>query len=159
MTMPPARVPSDLRVRTYRAEDRAAVLAIFDSNVPEFFTITERVDFAAFLNQLSGPYFVIEVPNGGVVACGGYALVPEECRADLCWGMVLRSRHGRGIGRFLTELRVEAARADDRVHHVVLNTSHLTREFYERLGFITERVAVDGFSPGLDRVDMRLAIR
>ena len=150
---------SSLHPREYRQDDLVRVLAIFDSNVPEFFTIPERTDFEAFLNDLPGPYLVIEDARGDLVACGGYAIVPAESRADLCWGMVSLKQHGRGIGRTLTQLRIEAARSDPRVDSVILNTSQHTRGFYETLGFVTERVVVDGFAPGLDRCDMRLTAR
>lgn len=149
---------SNLCVREYRAEDLSRVLDIFDSNVPEFFTAAERQVFEDFLQELPGPYFVVETTRGELVACGGYAVVLEQGRADLCWGMVSRTQHRHGVGRFLTSLRLEAATADARVRAVVLNTSHLTRGFYERLGFSVERVMVDGIAPGVDRCDMRLEL-
>lgn len=146
-----------LGFREYHATDLAAALAIFDSNIPDFFTAGERDAFEDFLLNLPGPYFVVECVDK-VVACGGYALVPDEHRADLCWGMVDRRVHGQGIGRFLTELRLEAARRDPRVRRVILNTSQHTRAFYEKLGFVTESVTRDGFAPGLDRCDMLLQL-
>jgi ribosomal protein S18 acetylase RimI-like enzyme len=150
---------SNLHPREYRQDDLVRVLAIFDSNVPEFFTIPERTEFEAFLSELPGPYLVIEDSRGDLVACGGYAIVPAESRADLCWGMVSREQHGRGIGRVLTAMRIAAARSDARVDSVILSTSQHTRGFYESLGFVTERVVVNGFAPGLDRCDMRLLTR
>lgn len=141
--------------REYTRDDLPGALAIFDSNVPEFFSVEERAGFIEFLNNLPGPYFVAESERV-IVGCGGYAIVPAESRADLCWGMVERSVHGRGIGRFLTELRIDAARADPRVRHIVLNTSQHTQSFYEKLGFSTSSVTKDGFAPGLDRCDLRL---
>lgn len=149
---------SDMQLAWRKLEERdvAAALAVFDSNVPEYFTISERSSFADFLLRLPGPYLVLESPSEGVVACGGYAVVEPEGRGDLCWGMVRRDLHGRGIGRSLTELRVEALRADVRVGHVVLNTSHLTEAFYRRLGFVTNEVTESAFGPDLHRYDMRL---
>jgi hypothetical protein len=37
-----------------------------------------------------------------IVGCGGYAVRAAEGEADLCWGMVHGSRHGRGYGRLLS---------------------------------------------------------
>ena len=130
---------------------------MFDSNVPEFFTPPERTAFVAFLSDLPGPYYVIE-SGGLIVASGGYAIVGAESRADLCWGMVERRLHGRGIGRFLTDLRINAARRDPRARSIILNTSQHTQTFYERLGFVTESFTEDGFGPGLHRCDMRLEL-
>jgi ribosomal protein S18 acetylase RimI-like enzyme len=151
-------VESPLRFREYQPDDRAGVLAVFDSNVPEFFTTPERGAFEEFLRDLPGPYFVVEY-HDSIVACGGYAIVLDESRADFCWGMVGRALHGRGIGRFLTELRINAARSDPKVSMIILNTSQHTEAFYERLGFVTEKCTKDGFAPGLDRCDMRLVLR
>jgi GNAT superfamily N-acetyltransferase len=145
-----------LEWRGINHSDVAAALAIFDSNVPEYFTMAERSSFADFLVQLPGPYFVVEAPGEGVVACGGYAAVEPQRRGDLCWGMVRRDLHGCGVGRYLTTQRIEALRADARVGHVILNTSHLTQAFYSRLGFATTTVTENGIGPGLHRFDMRL---
>lgn len=147
-----------MRVRAYTPEDREACLAVFDSNVPEFFVEAEREEFAAFLDALPGPYLVIEDEAGAVVACGGYAVTPETGTADLCWGMAARRLHGTGLGNRLLAERLRRVHADPRARAVALNTSQLTRGFYERLGFVTERVVPDGYAPGLDRCDMRLML-
>lgn len=151
---------SDLQLGWREIEERDfdAALAIFESNVPEYFTVAERSSFTDFLLRLPGPYFVVEADSEGIVACGGYAVVEPERRGDLCWGMVRRDLHGRGIGRYLTKLRIEALRADVRVAHVILNTSHLTEAFYSRLGFYTSKVTENGFGPDLHRCDMRLDV-
>lgn len=144
------------RVREYVPDDLPAVLEIFDSNVPAYFTPEERAALEGFLDDLPGPYYVVE-SEGSIAACGGYAVVAGESRADLCWGMVRAEFHGLGLGRLLTEYRINVARHDPRVTHVILNTSQHTQGFYEKLGFTTESVTKDGFAPGLDRYDMRLA--
>ncbi|HEY0019665.1 MAG TPA: GNAT family N-acetyltransferase [Longimicrobium sp.] len=147
-----------MRIRDYTAADRAACLAVFDSNVPEFFIPAEREAFAGFLDGLPGPYLVVEDEDGAVVGCGGYAVTPGTSTADLCWGMVRRERHGTGLGRLLTEARMDRIHADPAAMEIALNTSQHTRAFYERRGFATERVVPDGFAPGLDRCDMRLIL-
>ena len=147
-----------MRVRPYTPADRAACLAVFDGNVPAYFVSEERRAFADFLDDLPGPYLVVEDEGGAVVGCGGYAVVPETRTADLCWGMVALHRHGTGLGRLLLDARLEAIRADPRAGAVALNTSQHTRGFYERRGFVTGRVVPDGYAPGLDRCDMRLVL-
>lgn len=146
-----------MRVREYTPADREACLAVFDSNVPAYFVTAEREAFAAFLDDLPGPYLVIEDEGGAIVGCGGYAVVAETRTADLCWGMVEQGRHGTGLGRLLLDARLDRIRADRGADAVALNTSQHTRGFYERRGFVTERVIPDGFAPGLDRCDMRLS--
>ena len=147
-----------MKVRDFRDDDVGGCLAVFDSNVPRFFTPPERPGFLAFLAELPGPYLVVEDDAARIVACGGHALVPESGRADLCWGMVRGELHGTGLGRLLMEARLARALADSRVRVVALNTSQLTTGFYERFGFVTTEVIENGYAPGLHRCEMRLQI-
>jgi ribosomal protein S18 acetylase RimI-like enzyme len=141
--------------RPYVAADRAACLALFDSNAPRFFDPSERAGFEQFLDEMRWPYQVIE-REGRVVACGGHAVEPDGRTVSLCWGMVEQGLHGQGLGRRLTEARLAAARAEPGVTAVRLDTGQHTTGFYERFGFVIERVVRDGYAPGSDRFDMRL---
>ncbi len=51
-------------VRAWRPDDRTRCLALFDGNVPAYFAPKERADFVAFLDDLRGPYLVIEDAAG-----------------------------------------------------------------------------------------------
>lgn len=147
-----------MNTRAYSDDDFEACLRVFDSNVPDFFVLEERQEFSTFLRDLPGPYLVIEDDHGDVVGCGGYAINQNSHTADLCWGMVLRRLHRRGLGRRLTELRVEQARKDISVREIALGTSQHTVAFYEGLGFRTVEVVRDGYGTGLDRCEMRLPV-
>ena len=59
-------------VRPYAIDDKNACLALFDSNVPDFFDPTERDLFVDFLDRPKGQYFCIE-KDGRIVGCGGFA--------------------------------------------------------------------------------------
>ncbi len=148
-----------IRARTFEPADLEACLAVFDTNVPKFFTVEEREEFKAFLEALPGPYLVLTDREGEVLGCGGYAFSDENGTADLCWGMVRQELHGTGLGRRLTELRIERSRQDPRVTAFALHTSQHTAGFYERLGFEVLRVTEDAYAPGLHRYDMRLDLR
>lgn len=150
--------PSAVAVRDFEGGDRAACMAIFESNVPDFFHATERDEFSGFLDDLPGPYLVLG-DGEQIVACGGYAVGDGGAIADLCWGMVRRDLHGRGYGKHLTLLRVGLALEQPGVNAVLLNTSQHTRGFYEGVGFRLVSCAPDGYGPGLDRCDMRLEAR
>lgn len=148
-------VMKGIRVRAYRHADLVACLAVFETNVPGFFREHEREEYMRFLEALPGPYLVLENDQGEIVAAGGYAVVEEEERADLCWGMVRADLQGRGLGRVLTERRISEAVADPMVKSLAINTSQHTRGFYERFGFRLLEVVPDGYAPGLDRCEMR----
>ena len=147
-----------VRVREYAPADREACLAVFETNVPEFFVPAEREEFEAYLGDLPGPYLVLEDEAGRILGCGGWAVAPGAAVADLCWGMVARDRQGEGLGRRLTEARLARIRSETGIREVTLKTSQRTTGFYERLGFVIEGVVRDGFAPGLDRCAMRLRL-
>ena len=146
-----------VHIRDYRPEDRAACLSIFDSNVPSSFTEAERPEFAAFLDTLPGPYLLLEI-DGRTVACGGYAAAENAACADLCWGMVQYELQGSGLGRLLTRVRIERIADDRGFTEVALRTSHLTEVFYQRMGFVTERVTLHGIAPDQHKCEMRLSL-
>lgn len=147
-----------MKLRDYTPKDRAACIAVFDTNMGEYFADEEREEFADFLHELPGPYFVLETESGEVVGCGGYAVREDGETVDLCWGMVTRSRHRKGLGRVLTEERLRRIEKVPTARSVLLGTSQLTVGFYERMGFVLEAHAPDGFGPGIDRCDMRLRL-
>ena len=145
-----------MNTQEYTPDDFESCLAVFDTNVPEFFRTEEREEYSSFLRALPGPYLVLLDEAGRVVACGGYAVPEGSASADLCWGMVRRELQGRGYGRVLTQLRIERVLHDPTVLEISLNTSQHTAGFYEGLGFSTTEVEEDGYGPGLDRCEMRL---
>jgi len=145
-------------VRDYAPDDLGDCLDVFDTNMPRFFAPDERELFESFLYALPGPYSVLADSSGRVVACGGYALEDGGRRADLCWGMVCQELHGRGLGRQLTEARMQRIGEEPSVREIALNTSQFTSAFYERMGFQLMSVDRDGYAPGLDRCEMRLFV-
>ncbi|MBE0553223.1 MAG: GNAT family N-acetyltransferase [Rhodobacteraceae bacterium] len=151
---------TDITLRPYRPEDRAACLALFDGNVPRYFAPDERAGFCRFLDELpetGWPYLVLE-EAGQVVACGGLIADEGGRQVSLSWGMVVRSRHRGGLGRRLTLARLDQARAMPGIGRVVIETSQHTRGFYEGLGFRLTALTPDGFGPGIDRCDMVLTL-
>lgn len=145
--------------RPFTPADREACLALFDSNVPEFFALHERAEFETWLGQPFdsgefGEYFVLEDASR-IVACGGVWLDPQtpERPAGLSWGMVAREAHRRGYGSALLHFRLERLRALGAAE-AHLDTSQHSAPFFARSGFREVRRVPGGYGPGLDRVDM-----
>lgn len=147
-----------IETRSYHPGDLTACLALFDSNVPQFFAPDERAQFVEFLENVpasDGTYLVL-AQAGRVVACGGVAREPDTESAALTWGMVDRSQHRQGLGTRLTQARLTAAWAMPGIRRVILATSQHTAGFYRGFGFTLQATIPDGFAPGLDRCDMVL---
>jgi GNAT superfamily N-acetyltransferase len=144
------------KVRDYTPADRPGCLDVFDSNIPEFFSESEREDFCAYLDRLPGRYGVVVDDAGRIVGCGGIAAsLTDPYGANLTWGMIHRTFHRSGIGRLLTLERLAWAGSLPNVSVVYLNTSHLTEAFYEKLGFRTVNRIPNGYREGLHRCDMQ----
>lgn len=144
--------------RRYQDTDREACMALLDSNVPRFFSDHERPDFIEFLGTADRAYLV--VTNGNtVVGCGGFTLSDNNRVANLCWGMVHRDHHGKGLGALLLRARLQAIAANAPACFVRLATSQFTAGFYQQYGFVVQSIQPDGFAPGLDAVEMRLSLQ
>ncbi|MFK7821345.1 MAG: N-acetyltransferase family protein [Planctomycetaceae bacterium] len=144
----------DLQIREYSPDDRETCLAIFDTNRPKYFAEHEREEFAGWLDKTDRPsYSVLELTNE-VVACGGIYLDEVRNQTGLAWGMVRSDLHSQGIGRVLTELRVQQMQTEFPTLKQCLETSQHTFQFYEKMGFQTVEITPDGFGPGIDRYDM-----
>jgi ribosomal protein S18 acetylase RimI-like enzyme/predicted GNAT family N-acyltransferase len=144
-------------LRPWRPEDRALGSALFDSNVPRFFAVQERQDFIDFVDDLPGPYFVLEDAAGEAVGCGGYAAAEGDASvAVLCWGMVRADRHRAGLGTVLLTERLDRIAADPAFRSAAIETTQHSRGFFARHGFVQTRQVPDGFAPGMDLVEMTL---
>ena len=78
--------------------------------------------------------------------------------AGLTWGLIRRDLHGRGLGTHLLAGRLDRIRADGRFTQVLVETTPMSRGFFERFGFAPLRMQADGFGPGYDLVEMSLTL-
>jgi ribosomal protein S18 acetylase RimI-like enzyme len=142
--------------RAYTDADRAACLAIFDSNADRYFSPGDRAEFEAFLDAPVGFFGVLGDNAGRIVGCGGYRVRDDGQTGVLTWGIVAADCQRRGLGTELTLSRLCKLADCQRVQRVALNTSDQSAGFYLKLGFrLVERVA-DGYRAGLDRCQMQL---
>lgn len=144
-------------IRPYGPADLESVIAVFRSNIPKYFGAGEEHGLRNFLrNERGRDYYVIEV-DSEVVGCGGIALNDTEPpTVSLCWGMVREDRLGTGLGKKLTEFRIELTREKFDGLPMTVSTSQHTKGFYEKFGFLTTEHTPNGFGPGIDICKMRL---
>ena len=145
-----------MQIREYQPDDRDACMLIMQSNIPDYFHQGDLADFAQFLENIPGTFFVVEHPTAGLIACGGIALgQASAAEAVLCYGMVTGTHLQQGIGQELLRKRLEffLPRAPQ-VERIVVNTTQKTEGFFRKFGFSIVEREVDGFGAGLDRVSM-----
>ena len=152
MTVP--RADEDFLLREYEAADRSVCLAIFDSNCPKYFSVPEREEFAAWLDEEDRASYSVIERDGKVVACGGIFHEPKDDSVGMAWGMVHQDLHRQGLGRRLTEFRLQQMAEQFPRSIQRLGTSQRTFEFYEKMGFRVEKITPNGYAEGIDRYDM-----
>ena len=140
--------------REYTPADKAACMAIFESNMPLYFVDEERQQFEDWLDKEDRETYGVLIDQGEIVACGGIYEDKELNLVGLAWGMVLNSLHKKGYGKALTLHRIEEM--NTRFPHLDqhLGTSQHTAPFYEKMGFTTTEIIQDGFGPGLHHYKM-----
>lgn len=143
-----------MEIRLSTNEDLDSIIEIYRSNIPKYFIPAEEAELREFLAENGEHYYVVET-NGDVVAAGGIGLNADDTVA-LCWGMVRNDLIGTGLGKRLTEFRIERSREVFGDRPIVNSTSQHTEGFYKKLGFVTVEHTPDGFGPGIDICKMRL---
>ena len=146
-----------MKIRPYTPADLDAVVAIFRSNIPKYFTPDEEPGLYEFLEEHAEDYYVVEV-GGEVVGAGGIALNADidPQTVSLCWGMVREDHLGTGLGKALTEFRIRLAKEEYPGIALTIGTSQHTEGFYHRFGFTTVEHTPDRYGPGIDKCRMRL---
>ncbi|WP_375383069.1 GNAT family N-acetyltransferase [uncultured Sphingomonas sp.] len=145
-----------LTVRPYYLADRRHALAIFDSNLPEYFGPGERAWFAESLDDLDGPAVILAI-DGDPVAFGGWEVWDHYDKALLCWGMVHRGCHALGLGKLLLFERVLGiACGTPATRYVTVDTSPLVAPFFIHCGFEQTSVWPAGYRSGMDMHELRL---
>ena len=157
-------------IRKYKPEDKEKCIEIFQSNYPKFFDKSELSLFINWLDHQVGngstyqsptytnsekdAYFVVELPETGIVGCGGFYIVKDKNEARLAWGMIHSNFHKQGYGTALYNYRKEIIKKVWPNHIMVLGTSQHTYSFYEKMGMTITANIKAGYGPDLDRYDM-----
>jgi predicted GNAT family N-acyltransferase len=143
-----------MNILPYKPLYRDQCLAIFNSNRPKYFDISELPTFINWLDHYADEnYFVVE-QDGEIIGCGGIFYESDKNTGGLSWGMVHAKEQGKGYGKLFTKHRIGLFRTRFPGAALQLNTSQHTVTFYEKMGFRVISVKPDGYSVGLDRYDM-----
>ena len=99
-------------------------------------------------------FFVVELPETGIVGCGRFYIVKDKNEARLAWGMIHSNLHKQGYGTALYNYRKEIIKKEWPNHIMVLGTSQHTYSFYEKMGMTITANIKAGYGPDLDKYDM-----
>lgn len=147
-----------MKILKYTPVFKEKCVEIFESNMPKYFAAEELQAFINFLDRdIEDNYYVVE-KDGEIVACGGIFLMDNAEEAGLSWGMVRNDQHKTGIGKFLTDYRIDLLKKvyPGKVYKV--DTTQHTAGFYLKRGFETIEVIPNGFAKGLDKYVMKMGL-
>jgi GNAT superfamily N-acetyltransferase len=161
-----------MTIREYDLKDKEKCIEVFKSNCPKFFDKSELELFdkwldhqvsehpvyksPAYSNAEKDVYYVIDLPNVGVIGCGGFYILKDQNEARLAWGMIHSAFHKLGYGTALYNYRKEMIEKNWPNHVITLGTSQHTYPFYEKMGMNVTANIKAGYGPDLDRYDMKL---
>ena len=138
--------------RNYQSGDQADCLALFDLNCPAFFAPNERVDYEVFLAAVPD-WYELCVVAGAII--GAFGLDPAH--AALRWIMIHPDAQGRGVGSaIMTHVMNAASRKG--VSSISIAASQKSAPFFAKFGAISQSTLENGWGPGMDRIDMTLAV-
>lgn len=144
-------------IRSFQPEDKKILFEIFRLNTPEYFDISEFIDFRKYIETNPNTYYVIE-HNGEVVGAGGYHLKNEGKVARLSWDLVHPDHTGNRLGTQLVKHSLEHINAVPEIRVIEVWTSNKAYKFYEKMGFKIVNYQSDYWAKGLDLYQMDKAL-
>lgn len=144
-----------MEIRTYKQDDKASVIALLKSNTPDFFDPMEQKDLEEYLDNEIEDYFVVE-ENSEIVGAGGINYFLKDKTARISWDIIKPDLQGKGIGRKLTEYRLNHLNKNEEIELIVVRTTQLVYKFYEKMGFKLTRVEKGFWALNFDLYQMEL---
>jgi GNAT superfamily N-acetyltransferase len=144
-------------IRPYTGEDKPPLIDLLRLNIPRYFAQSEESDFAAYLDHEREDYFVVE-EGGKLVGSGGINYFPATGVARLSWDIVHPDFQGQGIGKKLIHYRIGQIRNHPAIRVVMVRTTQLVYPFYQKAGFMLDKVEQDYWAQGFDLYQMTLRL-
>ncbi|MBW3546256.1 MAG: GNAT family N-acetyltransferase [Bacteroidetes bacterium] len=143
-------------IRPYTPEDNGQLLEILRLNTPAFFHPEEEADFVDYLKNHVQYYFVVE-DAGVIIGAGGFNTGFDNGKTvRISWDIIHPDFQGKGIGTQLTLYRINQIKKSPIVNKVVVRTTQLVYEFYQKIGFELEKTEKDFWAKGFDLYQMKL---
>ncbi|MBU2949649.1 GNAT family N-acetyltransferase [Tamlana agarivorans] len=145
-------------IRKYTKKDRHQVITLLRQNTPKYFASSEETDFENYLKNEVEDYFVYE-QNSIIIGTGGINYFPTEKTARLSWDMIHPKHQGKGIGKALTQYRINYLLENQNIEFIVVRTTQLAFQFYEKMGFMLMSIEKDYWAENFDLYEMKMPIK
>ena len=142
-------------IREYLRTDKPKIIELLRKNTPEYFDSSEENDFENYLENEVEDYFVYE-RNSEIIGAGGVNYFTEQKIARISWDMIDPNSQGNGIGKELTQYRINHINRNSKIERIIVRTTQLVYKFYEKMGFELEKVEKDFWAKNYDLYQMKM---
>lgn len=142
-------------IREYSNKDKPKVIELLRKNTPEYFDISEENDFENYLENEVEDYYVFE-ENSEIIGAGGINYFTEQKLARISWDVIDPKSQGNGIGKKLTQYRINHLNNNSNIEFIIVRTTQLVFKFYEKMGFELEKVEKDFWAKDFDLYQMKM---
>jgi len=136
-------------IRPYQSSDKDQLLQIFQLNIPKYFDPAEIADFREYLETQSDTYLTI-LQEDTIVGGTGYYIKEDDRSGRITWIFFHPDYTRLGLGRKAVEYCIQQLSSDEKVQKLVVTTSQLAYQFFEKFGFKLLQTEKDHWGPGLD---------
>jgi [ribosomal protein S18]-alanine N-acetyltransferase len=142
-------------IREYSYKDKSKVIELLRKNTPEYFDASEENDFENYLENEVEDYYVFE-ENSEIIGAGGINYFTEQKLARISWDIINPKSQGNGIGKKLTQYRVNHLNRNPNIESIIVRTTQLVFKFYEKMGFELEKVEKEFWAKDFDLYQMKM---
>ena len=146
-----------LVIKEYKEVERQIVLDIFKANTPKYFAFEEEEAFCNYLDKERERFYVLSL-DGTIVGCGGINFIDNDSFAKISWDMFHPAYQGQALGTHLMKFRISILKSMENIKKIVVRTSQLAYQFYEKQGFELKEIKKDYWAKGFDMYYMEQSI-
>ena len=144
-----------MTIRPYSLTDDESIINLLRLNTPQYFAPEEEQDLKDYFTNHIDLYFVVE-DNGNIIGSGGINISKDRKIAALSWDIIYPDYQGKGVGRLLTQFRLDRIREIETIEKISVRTSQLAYKFYEKFGFELKEIVKNFWAKGIDMYKMEM---
>lgn len=142
-----------ITIREYKSTDKKEVINLMKLNTPKYFSVTEEEDLNQYLETERERYYVL-LYDGKIVGCGGINFENKKSLAIISWDIFHPDYQGKNLGTKLMKHRIDELNSIDTIKKIIVRTSQLTFQFYEKQNFEIIKINKDYWAEGFDMYKM-----
>jgi [ribosomal protein S18]-alanine N-acetyltransferase len=140
-------------IREYQPDDMETVLDLFRMNVPDYFSPDEENDLMEYLEEEIEHYYVMMLGDQ-LIGSGGINFSGDPSTGKISWDFFHPEHQGKGYGSRLLKFRIGKLKEYPELKRIIIRTSQLSYEFYEKNGFKVMDIEEDHWAKGYDLYNM-----